>query len=104
MPAIQYWITGPAVGAGIVFLGGFASLAYNWYSAAATEETAALDKAAAQDAQLKARRAAYLQRLTNEYVASHDGITPAMMAGNELPPKDWLDQRLKELGQDWQVQ
>jgi len=49
------------------------------------------------------KKAEVLARLTHEYILSHDGISPAMLAGNELPPTPWLNQRLRQLGHSWQV-
>lgn len=37
-----------------------------------------------------------LAQLRNEYILSHDGISPAMMAGTEPIPQEWLDRRLSE--------
>ena len=47
------------------------------------------------------RRKMLLSKLHQEYILSHDGISPAMMAGLELPPKEWINTRLKELGETW---
>lgn len=45
-------------------------------------------------------RASALEKLRMEYIFSHDGISPQIMAGTALPPKEWLDRRIQELG--WQ--
>jgi hypothetical protein len=39
--------------------------------------------------------------LRREYLDSHDGITPAMLAGREPLPKTWVESRLAEMGQAW---
>jgi hypothetical protein len=44
-----------------------------------------------------------LARLTREYELSNGSATAAMKAGVELPPKEWLENRLKELGHSWRV-
>jgi hypothetical protein len=50
-----------------------------------------------------ARRRNLLAVLRNEYILSHDHISAAMMAGTEQPPADWLNKRMKELGEKWTV-
>lgn len=49
------------------------------------------------------RRSELLERLRQEYILSHDGISPALMAGTEAPPSDWVDRRLAHLGENWRV-
>ena len=49
----------------------------------------------------KRRREKILVMLRQEYILSHDRISPRMMAGTELLPSDWVQKRLKELGEDW---
>lgn len=49
------------------------------------------------------RRRNLLQTLSREYILSHDGISPGLMAGTEWPPLDWMNRRLKELGESWSV-
>ena len=44
MPSIIHWITGPAVGAGIAFIAGTATLGFAWYRAAVGQEEAAASK------------------------------------------------------------
>lgn len=46
---------------------------------------------------------AVLSQLTHLYVLSHDGISSAMLAGMELPPKDWLNAELAKMGENWRV-
>jgi len=54
-------------------------------------------------AQEAAQRVMLLERLRREYILSHDGISPALAAGTELPPQDWINGRLHELGQNWRI-
>lgn len=46
---------------------------------------------------------AFVRQLTNLYIASHDGITPEMVAGLELPPEAWLNEQLEKQGKSWRV-
>ncbi len=39
-----------------------------------------------------------LQGLQAEYIASHDGLSPAVVAGTELPPAEWMKRRIREMG------
>ena len=49
------------------------------------------------------RRRLLLDKLRNEYILSHDNISPAPMAGTEQPPPDWTNKRLGELGEKWRI-
>ena len=49
------------------------------------------------------RRRLLLDRLRNEYILSHDNISPALMAGTEQPPADWTNRRLGQLGEKWRI-
>ncbi|MES0168277.1 hypothetical protein NKJ87_20180 [Mesorhizobium sp. M0027] len=64
--------------------------------------TKAIDQETAQKA-LMAGRAEILRQLTQLYIFSHNGITPRMMAGLELPPADWLNGELANSGHGWRV-
>lgn len=56
--------------------------------------------AVGQTRQASAQRGANLRaRLRSEYVASHDGISPSLMAGNADPPQDRCRAKLLE----WRV-
>ena len=44
-----------------------------------------------------------LRTLRNEYILSHDNLSPGLLAGTEWPPLDWLNRRLGELGEEWSV-
>lgn len=48
-------------------------------------------------------RQAVLGQLTNLYILSHDGITPRMMAGMELPNAEFLNEELAKQGANWRV-
>jgi hypothetical protein len=58
-----------------------------------------------QDPQTKefVRRQAVLTLLRNEYVLTHKDIDAGLLAGTEQPPADWINQRLKDLGEKWSV-
>ena len=43
------------------------------------------------------RAEALVGRLRGEYLASHDGISSAMLAGTEPVPDDWMNNRLRTL-------
>lgn len=49
------------------------------------------------------RRALLLGKLSQEYILSHDGISPALAAGTEPVPADWMNQRLEQMGEAWRV-
>jgi len=49
------------------------------------------------------RRKNVLALLQNEYILSHNTITPALLAGTEQPPAQWINSRLKQLGEQWTV-
>ena len=41
--------------------------------------------------------------LRNEYILSHNPIDPEILAGNKMPPNEWMNQKLKEMGEKWTV-
>jgi hypothetical protein len=49
------------------------------------------------------RRENIEKSLRNEYIISHDLIDPEILAGNKMPPDDWMNKRLTQLGEKWQV-
>jgi hypothetical protein len=59
-----------------------------------------------QDAQTKeiSRRQSIETLLRNEYVLTHRNISAAMLAGTEQPPADWMNEKLKQLGETWKVE
>jgi len=42
--------------------------------------------------------------LRNEYILSHNKIDPEILAGNRMPPDEWMNLRLKQLGERWTVE
>lgn len=51
-----------------------------------------------EDYERNAERARWLERLRQEYVLTHDDLSPGLLAGTELPPRQWLRHRAEELG------
>ncbi|MGA2182842.1 MAG: hypothetical protein ABSH47_07415 [Bryobacteraceae bacterium] len=49
------------------------------------------------------RRKNVLALLYNEYVLSHNNLSPSLLAGTEQPPAQWINERLKQLGESWAV-
>jgi hypothetical protein len=47
------------------------------------------------------RRQNIEKALRGEYILSHDNISPEVLAGTEFPPADWMNRRLRELGENW---
>lgn len=47
------------------------------------------------------RRTQVLARLRTLYLASHDAISPEMLAGLAPLPKDWVEKELEKLGERW---
>jgi hypothetical protein len=47
------------------------------------------------------RRQNVERALRGEYLLSHDNVSPDVLAGTEFPPADWMNQRLRELGENW---
>ena len=46
------------------------------------------------------RRRGIEETLRSEYILSHDPIDPQILAGNTLPPAEWMNKRLVELGEN----
>ncbi|SRR5216684_2794885 len=55
------------------------------------------------DEQESKRRESLYARLRQEYMLSHDGLSPALIAGLAPVPPDWINKRLAELGEKWRV-
>jgi hypothetical protein len=49
------------------------------------------------------RRKSLIATLRQEYVFSHDGLSPAFLAGSEPVPPDWMNKRLEKMGELWRV-
>jgi hypothetical protein len=47
------------------------------------------------------RRQNIEKALRGKYILSHDNVSPDVLAGTEFPPADWMNQRLRELGENW---
>lgn len=58
-------------------------------------------EAAVQAEQL--RRHHVLAQLRQLYIVSHDGLSAEILAGTAPLPKDWTEQKLKELGEMWSL-
>lgn len=50
-----------------------------------------------------ARRRELLNKITQLYIASNDGISSEMMAGLEFPPAEYLNAELEKLGESWRI-
>lgn len=44
-----------------------------------------------------------LDSLRDEYVLEQKTVDPQILAGNKMPPDDWVNARLKEMGEAWKV-
>lgn len=51
----------------------------------------------------KLRRMIALDSLRRDYIKNNKEVSENIYAGLETPPADWLNRRLKELGENWQV-
>ncbi len=49
------------------------------------------------------RRSNIQKVLRGEYILSHENISAGLLAGTELPPAEWMNKRLAELGEKWTV-
>ena len=49
------------------------------------------------------RRAVILDKPLGEYVATRDNVPIRVIAGTEPMPPEWVNQRLKEMGETWRV-
>ena len=54
----------------------------------------------AQEAEVD-RRQNIEKALRGEYILSRDNVSPDVLAGTEFPPDDWMNRRLRELGENW---
>jgi hypothetical protein len=68
-----------------------------------TELLTSLLKPAAPNAQAAEvdRRQNIEKALRGEYVLSHDNVSPDVLEGTGFPPADWMNRRLRELGENW---
>ena len=49
------------------------------------------------------RREHLASSLRDEYILSHNPIDPAILAGKAMPPPDWMNDRLNQMGEKWTV-
>jgi len=49
------------------------------------------------------RRRHLLDLLRDQYVIEQKNVDPQIVAGNKMPPDDWLNNRLGELKENWQI-
>jgi hypothetical protein len=49
------------------------------------------------------RREHLASSLRDEYILSHNPIDPAILAGKAMPPPDWMNNRLNQIGEKWAV-
>jgi hypothetical protein len=99
MPSIANWFSGAAFAAFVVFVGA----GYGWYRAALSEMQSVEKETSAKTQAGETARSNVLQRLTQEYILSHDGISSGLLAGTERPPSVWMNKRLQELGYSWRI-
>jgi hypothetical protein len=66
-----------------------------------TEMNRRLQTAELAQQQEQIRRANLMERLREEYKASHDGVSAGIYAGTEPLPRQWVEHRLLALGENW---
>ncbi len=49
------------------------------------------------------RRENISDALRDEYILTHNPIEPAILARTQMPPQDWMNERLAEMGETWRV-
>jgi len=64
------------------------------------------DKAPHVDAKAQEiqRRYEVLTRLRDEYVLTRTGVSAGLLERKEYPPPEWINQRLRELGETWRFE
>lgn len=50
------------------------------------------------------RRERISESLRDEYILTHNPIAPEILAGSEMPPEDWMNSKLHDLGESWSVE
>ena len=100
LPALQFWLSGAALVAFLAFALAATSLGYGWYRAA-IQQAAVDDKKEMARKQTSALRATVLEKLRTEFIETQPDVPPAVAARLMMPPADWLNGRLEELGADW---
>lgn len=66
------------------------------------QNTATLNETASEPQQV-AQRKKILSLLRNEYIISHPSVSAGILTGAQTPPANWMNERLKALGQRWRV-
>jgi hypothetical protein len=46
---------------------------------------------------------AVIRQLVQLYIFTHNSPPPGLLAGTELPPRDWMNEQLAEMGKGWRV-
>ena len=70
----------------------------------AVQEKEARTKMGLEPESAEYRRLAWLDVLRRDYISSHDNISPAIVAGTELPPREWLNEKIAELNDAFKKQ
>ncbi len=70
----------------------------------AAQEKDARTKLGLEPESAEYQRRVWLDALRREYINSHDNISPAIQAGTEPPPAEWLNKRILELNEAFQKQ
>jgi hypothetical protein len=61
-----------------------------------------LEKPATSSSEAEMERRKGVQKaLRNEYILSQPHVSEGLLAGTEYPPADWMNKRLRELGENW---
>lgn len=55
------------------------------------------------DTSESARRKRIEDVLRNQYILSHNRLDPGIVDGSKMPPDDWMNQKLAQLGEKWTV-
>ena len=87
-------------------LGGIAAVWYFWDKIVGwwCNERPSVKRAGATAEAEKAeqlRRRQLLAQLRQQYLLSHDGITPELASGLAPLPKEWIEEQLQKLGESW---
>jgi hypothetical protein len=72
-----------------------------WHNAGRFDEaigTGTMTRLPLVDTETERARARLMSQLRQEYILSHDNLSPGMLAGTEPLPTEWLTARLSDLG------
>lgn len=96
-------LAGPALGA-VAFLAFFLAETAKTPARMDAELRAKLKAEEDADKQReRLRRRGVMDRLVSLYQLQNDSIAPEIIAGFQLPPEQWLNESLAEIGESWQV-